>query len=745
MSSATTASSRRPAFNQPPRCRRRRRLPVRLLGTAVVAVVIFATTAGSAAVAADGTTVLRGARLIDGSGAAATGPVDIVVRQGQIVSVGPISAENVTTGVKVADYRGKTIIPGLICTHAHLGQTDDLQRGPQNFTRANIVRQLKQYQAYGVTTLMSLGTNLPLIYDLRQQAAAEPPGSRLPGADFRHADIGIGAVMGAPGAMLRGDVDQIERPQTAQAGREAVQRAHQRGTEAIKMWVDSRNANVIPLEVIAAVIDEAHRLDLQVLAHVFSLADAKAVVQSGVDVVAHGIRDQPVDQPLIDAMKAGGTWYVPTLTLEEVSYVMADRLPWYDEPWFRNSLQPRLAAQVTSDAWREEILASPATATARNSVEMNLRNLAILHAAGVAIGFGTDSGAFPLRVPGFAEHRELELMCAAGLTPLEVITIATSRSAQLLQLDDRGLVQAGKRADLVVLEADPSDDIRQVHQIHAVWQAGQPVAGRLADFQPLAVRELRRDRAEEAFQAVAVDADAWFAINNRTIGRYDQASGQRTHSWTAPADSPVKHMNSGRVYQGRLYCANSNWPQAPLENTIEVLDANNLQHLQRLTFDESAGAINWVDRHADAWWVAFAFYGPDQVRKTYLQRFDDHWQPTGKWTFPEAVIQRFLPNSNSGGGFGPDGKLYVTGHDHAELYVLQLPTSPAPGSQAGDTPVAGTSGTLQYLTTLEAPIAGQGIAWDHWTSTAPPASTARLFGLVRKTRDVVQMSVPLTP
>ncbi len=426
------------------------------------------------------TTVLRGGSLIDGSGTAAQPNVDVVIRDGKVVSVGPVSAQNVTAGVIVVEYSGKTIIPGLISTHAHLGQIDDLKRGPEHFTRENIANQLRQYQAFGITTLMSLGTNLPLIYDLRKEADS----GQLPGADFRHADIGIGAVMGAPGAMLRGTVDVIDRPETAEAGRLAVQQAHQRGTEAIKMWVDSRSSGRIPLDVIQAVIDEAHRLDLRVLAHVFSLDDAKAVVRAGVDVVAHGVRDQPVDQELIQAMKQRGTWYVPTLTLEEVQYVMADRLDWFTEPWFRNALRPGLTAQVDNDRWRDETLASPATATARASVQMNLRNLAILHAAGVAIGFGTDSGAFPLRVPGFAEHRELELMVAAGLTPLQTIAIATGQSARLLQLDDRGVIEPGKRADLVVLAADPSDDIRRMHQIHAVWQNGNLVAGPLTDFQP---------------------------------------------------------------------------------------------------------------------------------------------------------------------------------------------------------------------------------------------------------------------
>ena len=108
---------------------------------------------------------------------------------------------------------------------------------------------------------------------------------------------------------------------------------------------------------------------------------------------------------------------------------------------------------------------------------MNLRNLATLREAGVAIGFGTDAGALPHRVAGFAEHRELELMLQAGYTPQQALTVATRDSAGLLQLDDRGLLQPGRRADFVVLSADPLADIRNTRRIEAVWQAGRQVAG----------------------------------------------------------------------------------------------------------------------------------------------------------------------------------------------------------------------------------------------------------------------------
>ena len=183
-------------------------------------------------------------------------------------------------------------------------------------------------------------------------------------------------------------------------------------------------------------------------------------------------------------------------------------------------------------------------------------------------------------------------------------------------------------------------------------------------------------------------------------------------------DSKLRHLNSGVVVDAKLYCAHSNWPTVPLENSIEIFEPATLKHIGRRGFPGTTGAINWVERHRGYWWVVFAFYGnASNVQRTRLVRYDDEWQPQGEWTFPDSVIQRFLPASNSGGAWGPNGLLYVTGHDHAELYVLRVPAKP---------------GTLEHVTTVAAPIAGQGIAWDR-------SDIGTLYGIVRSQKTVVKM------
>lgn len=235
----------------------------------------------------------------------------------------------------------------------------------------------------------------------------------------------------------------------------------------------------------------------------------------------------------------------------------------------------------------------------------------------------------------------------------------------------------------------------------------------------LSFQELRRFESPNAHQGVAVDAKSVFAISNKSISQHDKFTGEIVKTWTAQEGSPVVHMNGGIVHDGRLYCANSSWPKTPLHNTVEIFDAETLEHLERREFDETEGALNWIERRHGAWWIAFAFYGED-VARSKLVRYDDNWDATGEWTIPDSVIERFAPHSNSGGAFGPNGRLFLTGHDHGELYVMAAPGSAAAG------------GELKHLATVSAPIAGQGIAWDR-------SDIGILYGIVRKTKEVVVM------
>lgn len=230
-----------------------------------------------------------------------------------------------------------------------------------------------------------------------------------------------------------------------------------------------------------------------------------------------------------------------------------------------------------------------------------------------------------------------------------------------------------------------------------------------------------RFAAAEANQAVAVDDEYVYAIDNRAIGKYDKATGERVDRWRGSENGRIHHLNSGVVIDDTLYCAHSNFPEVPMVSSIEMWDVETMTHVGSHSFGIYEGSATWVDRHKGNWWVAFAHYEDEGgvpgkgAEWTQLVRFDDAWRRTGGWAFPTAVIEQFRPYSNSGGAWGPEGQLYVTGHDATEVYVLERPTA---------------GGTLRLVETLDFPGQGQGIAWS-------PTSPNVLYGIRRVDRTVV--------
>jgi imidazolonepropionase-like amidohydrolase len=144
--------------------------------------------------------------------------------------------------------------------------------------------------------------------------------------------------------------------------------------------------------------------------------------------------------------------------------------------FFQEAAGPKLIEKFNAQGYVEKVSRDAQTAQHKRDFEIAQQNLKKLFDGGVHVGFGTDSGALPGRIPGFSEHRELELMVQAGLTPMQAITAATGDNAKLLHADDRGKIAVGKRADLLVLDADPLTDIRNTRKIVAVYHDGRDVA-----------------------------------------------------------------------------------------------------------------------------------------------------------------------------------------------------------------------------------------------------------------------------
>lgn len=418
------------------------------------------------------TVLLRDVRLIDGTGTPAREHVSLLLRDGRIAAIG--GAEMIAPkGAAVKHLAGKTVMPGIISAHSHLGLLiDDAEPSGAAYTRENVTAELKQFERYGVTTIMSLGANRDLVYELRE----EQHEGKLGGATIFTAGRGIGVPGGAPG--LPAAPDQIYRPATVEEARKNVDELAAHRADLVKIWVDKVHGTVPEMkpEIYKAVIDESHAKHLRVAAHLYALEDAKRLVADGVDVLAHSVRDQVVDDAFVQEMKQRGVWYVPTFTVDESFFIYAERPGFMQTKFFREAAGPQLMAKFDAPGYAEKVNRDAQTIQHKKDFEIAQQNLKKLFDGGVHVGFGTDSGALPGRITGFAEHRELELMVRAGLTPMQAITAATGENAKLLHAEDRGTIAVGKRADLVVLDADPLIDILNMRKIFAVYHNGRSVA-----------------------------------------------------------------------------------------------------------------------------------------------------------------------------------------------------------------------------------------------------------------------------
>ena len=393
------------------------------------------------------TLALVGARILDGTGAAPVANATLLVTNGRIDRIGPVTATSVPTGTMRIDVSGKFIVPGFINSHGHLNAGD--QSLP---VYDQIIQQLRLYTRFGVTTVYALGD------DGKESVRVSSQNGQ--GTLTR-------ARLFASGGRAT--------PRTAEDARRVIADRHAQGVHIIKTGMNG-NAKDMPPEAYNALIDEAHKRKLRVASHLFNLADAKALVNSGLDVVAHSIRDQDVDSAFIAELKRRNIGYIPTLTRDLSVFQYTSAPNYLSDPFFlrgESLFRPQIE-RVKDPALHAKTQASPGAQNARRGFDQALRNLKLLSDAGVMIAMGTDSGTSLGRWQGYSEHVEMELMVKAGMTPMQTLVAATGNAAKTMAIDaELGTLQTGKRADFVVLMADPLADIRNTRTIESVWIDGR--------------------------------------------------------------------------------------------------------------------------------------------------------------------------------------------------------------------------------------------------------------------------------
>ncbi len=412
--------------------------------------------------------LIKDITLIDGNGGAPLTHTDILIKDGRIAATGKnLPAGNAT----VIDGRGKTVMPAIISSHVHIGMIKGNDNSSDPYTRENILSQLKKYADYGVTNILVMGSDQPILFNsgLRDSSV----NGLLPGARLFSAGYGFAAAKGGP------PMKYVKHPATVTQALTELDSVAQLKPTVIKIWVDDFGGSTPKMDpaVYKAIITRAHSHHIPVASHLYYLADAKSLVADGLDIIAHSIRDQEIDAVLLQQMKAKGVIYIPTLSLDEYAYIYARKPEWINDPFFKASLEPGVYEMITSTAYQEKLKNSPSYQRNLHAFETAMKNVKKIADAGITVALGTDSGAQPVRTQGFSEHLEMELLVQAGLTPLQAITIATKNAATAMKINEHyGTIEKDKTADLIILDANPAQDIKNTRKISAVYKAGEVVS-----------------------------------------------------------------------------------------------------------------------------------------------------------------------------------------------------------------------------------------------------------------------------
>lgn len=434
--------------------------------------------------------VITGATLIDGTGAAPREGTTIVIRDGRITTVVPDGAVTPPGGATHIDAAGRHVIPGLADMHFHFSLGAPLPRRPDE---TEVVLERALY--HGVTTVLQVGgtdASAGKIRELRaQRAAGELDAPYIYGTGGHLTLQGTHPIytIFPPDVQEAADTIAAATPvdepanlyplgiglsfvRTEEAAREAVRERAEAGMHAIKITVESGptpfgdNHPQMSVEMIRAIVDEADRHGLPVFAHVSSLDELEAALEGGAAGILHAVRNDPLpDASTADRMAAAGFVMVPTATLR------ARPVP-LDDPFLLETVSDEEVAALSDSAFFDGISPRWECCAAFEDLQANL---AMHHQRGVPVVVGTDTGT-PYTFPGYSVHRELELLVEAGLSPMEAIAAATRHAASMIGRDDEfGTIEAGRRADVLILGADPLEDIRNTRSLEVVISDGQVV------------------------------------------------------------------------------------------------------------------------------------------------------------------------------------------------------------------------------------------------------------------------------
>lgn len=414
--------------------------------------------------------VLKGGTLIDGTGKAPVSDAVVIIRGNRIAAVGRVGEVAVPEHAQVLDTQGTWIIPGLIDAHAHFG-TGFLPLPhivtPDSTLRAQIAGN---FLRYGVTTVYIMADDLDrVLRDKKRIAEGSMIGPRI---------FTAGPAFTVPGShpteIANPEMPLAEASDDPDEIRKRVQHVAQKGVDYIKIMVEADiprpGGPRMPLNIIEAVVDQARRNGLIVGCHCLAVDEATEAVNGGVKVLVHwiGSGHGPITQDFIDLVKAKGVSVIPTIGVFNAAARYASHPERLDDPEFVAYAGAETINQLKANPWWKN-WGGNMEAIGADAIE----NTRKLHQAGVTLGFGTDTSV-PMVAPGYAVGLEMDLMQHAGMTPMEILVAATQTNAKILGLQNQiGALAPGKLADLVILNADPLENVYNIRKIDRVIKDGK--------------------------------------------------------------------------------------------------------------------------------------------------------------------------------------------------------------------------------------------------------------------------------
>jgi len=415
-------------------------------------------------------TVFDGARILDGNGGAPIENGRVVIADGRITAIGPQSSVAAPQGATRVDVAGKTIMPAMINVHTHMGYEGYTTWSARNHTAANLLDHVQREAFYGVAAATSVGsspTDVSLQFQRDQQAGKFPPAARylfMPG---------MAPPNGGPDHILReatNELHVVNEVTTPAEARAAIAKMADQNIRHLKMWVDDRGGTYPKLspEVYNAIVQEAHARKITVHAHAIQLADQKAVVRAGADVLVHMVQREPIDQEFQGLLQQKKPYWATVISLgDPVEVCNAD-------PFFEEAMPFAVVGKIRANKERIGLTAhcaapSPNAAARERTLA---QNFPMMIAAGVKLVLATDTGIHPGHTFGSGEHVELARWVQLGLPPAQAIVAATRTPAELMGLTDLGTLAAGKRASFIVLNANPLVNIRNTRTIADVYVDG---------------------------------------------------------------------------------------------------------------------------------------------------------------------------------------------------------------------------------------------------------------------------------